>query len=327
MSATATSDRLQSPATTLLARFRWADLAPSAVLAILMLVVYVRQPTFFSSGVTVLSLQAAPILLLALGQMVVFRIGSIDLSNAAVTVFAAIVSASALAPLGALAIPLTLAVGAFAGLLNGALAAGFQVPSFSVTLGAGGVWLGTALLLSGATTVYVGSNIEVLSWLTDYQFGGAVMSFWLALGIAVVLWLTIHFTSFGQGLTVMGFNERTAMLSNVRTQRVRVGAFVVSGVLASVAGMCVTAQQGAATASGFGVGLLMPAIAAAIVGGCAITGGVGHPLNVVIGALIIAFIPIESAALGVEANIQQLVYGVVVVVATAITLDRRRVPR
>ena len=297
------------------------------VLGILMLLVAVRQPSFLSSGVTVLSLQAAPILLLALGQMIVFRIGGIDLSNAAITVFAAIVSATALAPLGALAIPLTLGVGALAGLVNGALASRFQVPSFSVTLGAGGVWLGAALLLSGSTTVYVSSNIDIVSWLTDYKISGAVLSFWVAVVIAVVLWLTLNFTAFGHSLTVMGFNERAAILSNVRTAWVRVGAFALSGLLASLAGMCVTAQQGAATASGFGVGLLMPAIAAAIVGGCAITGGVGHPLNVVVGALIVAFIPIGTAAFGVEANIQQLVYGVVVVVATALTLDRRRVGR
>lgn len=308
---------------TRLRQVRWSDIAPAAVLLIIVIVVMVRQPSFLASGLGVLTLQAAPILLLALGHMLVLRTGGIDLSNASIAVGCAIVAASTLGPFGVLGIVLTLAVGTLGGLVNGLLIARFQVPSFSVTLGTMGVWQAAALLLSGSTTVYVSQNIGLIKWMVQYQVQGVTVSFWVAVCVAVVLWLVLRHTEFGVGLTAIGLNERSTVLSGVNTQAVRVAAFALSGLMAALAGVLIVAQQSAATASGYGVALLMPAIAAAIVGGCAISGGVGHPINVVFGALIIAVIPMATALLGVQANIQQLIYGIVIVVASAMTMKRR----
>ena len=307
----------------LLTRQRLTDLAPGLVFVAIMVIVLINQPSFLNVGLGVLTLQAAPILFLALGHMVVLRTGGIDLSNAAVAVACAIVLATLLGDLGPIATVVTLAVGAGAGLLNGFIAARFQVPSFSVTLGTLGVWQAAALLLSGATTVYVSQNIGLIRWMVQTQLAGITLSFVAAAAAAVVLWLVFRYARYGIGLTALGLNEKASILSGVRTQWVRIAAFGTSGLLAAGAGILIVAQQSAATASGYGVALLMPSIAAAIIGGCAISGGVGHPINVVFGALIVALIPMASVLLGVAANIQQLIYGAVIVIASALTMRRR----
>lgn len=311
------------PPRTPFTRQRLTELAPSLVFVVILVVVLINQPSFLNVGIGVLSLQAAPILLLALGHMVVLRTGGIDLSNAAIAVACAIVLATLLGGLGPVAIIVTLAVGAGAGLLNGFIATRFQVPSFSVTLGTLGVWQAAALLLSGATTVYVSQNIDLVRWMVQTQISGITVSFLIAAVAAVVLWLVFRYTRYGVGLTALGLNEKASILSGVHTQRVRIAAFGTSGLLAAGAGILIVAQQSAATASGYGVALLMPSIAAAIIGGCAISGGVGHPLNVLFGALIVAIIPMASVLLGVSANIQQLIYGAVIVIASALTMKRR----
>jgi ribose transport system permease protein len=99
-------------------------------------------------------------------------------------------------------------------------------------------------------------------------------------------------------------------------------AFALSGLLAGVAGVLIIAQAGAASSFGLGSDLLLPGIAAAIVGGTAITGGTTNPINIVFGALTVALIPIGAAAVGVTPQAQSLVYGLVIIAAVALTMGR-----
>jgi ribose transport system permease protein len=297
------------------------------MLLVLLALVFIAQPSFFGgSGVQVTAVQAVPVLLLALGQMTVMYVGAIDLASAAAAVLAAVVVAQNLAALGPAAPLLTLAVSAAAGALSGFISAYFQVPSFAVTLGALSVWQAAALLLSGASTVYVSSNAEIITWLLEYEIAGFRLSVWVSLLLAVLLWLVLKYTTFGRNLKALGLNEKAAILAGVPAVRTKTLAFALSGAFAGLAGICLTAQQGTATASGLGIGLLLPAIAAAVAGGVAITGGVGNPINVVVGALIVSLIPIGSAAVGIDPRIQQIIYGLIVILAVTITIDRSRLP-
>lgn len=301
--------------------------SPLALLLLLLALVFVAQPSFFSgNGVQVLAVQAVPVLLLSLGQMTVMMVGSIDLASAAAAVLAAVVVAESLTSVGTVAPLLTLIVSAAAGALSGFISAYFQVPSFAVTLGALGVWQAAALLLSGASTVYVKANAEAITWLLEYEVGGFRLSVWVSILLALALWLTLRYTTFGRNIKAIGLNEKAAILAGVPTVRTKTLAFAVSGAFAGMAGICLTAQQGTATASGLGIGLLLPAIAAAVAGGVAITGGVGNPVNVILGALVITLIPIGSAAVGIDPRIQQVIYGIIVILAVTATIDRTRLP-
>lgn len=301
----------------------WQSVGPLAVFVALFAVVAILRPAFLGGGgLTIVTVQATPILLVALGQAMVLHVGSIDLSNAAMAILAAIVLAMTLGPLAGVAPLLVIALMTAVGAVNGMLVAFAQVPSFALTLGTLGILQGASLVLSDATTVYVSANAQVLTPLFGTAMLGLPAAFWTAVVIAFGLWALLRFTATGQGMTAVGLNETGALFAGMRTAWLKVAAFAVSGALAGAAGIMIIAQAGAASSFGLGSDLLLPGIAAAIVGGTAITGGVTNPLNVIFGALTVALIPIAAAAVGVTPQAQSLVYGAVIVTAVALTMSR-----
>lgn len=320
--ATATAARTKRRITPALL---WQSIGPLAVFAALFALVAVLRPAFVSGGgLEIVAVQATTILLVALAQAMVLHVGSIDLSNAAMALLSAILLAKMLGPLGALAPVISIVVVTVVGALNGWLVAYTQVPSFALTLGMLGILQAASLVVSDATTVYVTANADVVGQLFDNAVGGLAMAFWVAVIIAVLLWALLRFTILGQSMTAVGLNETGALFSGLRTRRVKVTAFALSGFLAGFAGLMIIGQAKSASSTGLGSDLLLPAIAAAIVGGTAITGGITNPINVVFGALTVTLIPIGAAALGIPSEAQSLVYGLVIIVAVALTIDRRR---
>jgi ribose transport system permease protein len=303
----------------------WQSIGPFAVFLVLSIVVAVLQPNFLGGGgLTILATQATPILLVALGQAFVLHVGSLDLSNAAMALLAAILAASFLGPLAAAAPVLCLAIVTLIGIVNGLLFAYAQVPSFALTLGTLGILQAASLVISKATTVYVTANGDVLAWMFNSAILFLPSGFWMAAVLAVVLWAVLRFTSVGQGMTAVGLNETGAIFSGLRTRWLKVTAFGLSGLMAGIAGLTVIAQAGAASSFGLGSDLLLPGIAAALVGGTAITGGVTNPINVIFGALTVALLPIGAASVGVPPQAQSLVYGIIIILAVALTISRSR---
>ena len=301
------------------------SLAPAAIFAALLALVSLAVPEFLGGGgPSIIAQQATPILLVALGQAMVLQIGSIDLSNASIGLFCAILAALWLGPLGVAAPFLCLVVVTGIGVLNGLILVYTQIPSFALTLGTLGVMQAASLVVTGSNVVYVMDNMDVVGWLFMVNFLTLPVAFWLAVAFAILLWAFLRFTEAGQGLAAVGFNERAAGLSGQRVNALKVLAFGLSGFFAGLAGLCVISISGAASSIGLGSDLLAPSIAAALVGGTAITGGHCNPLNVVFGALFIALIPVGSAAVGVNPQAQSIVYGAVLIVAVAATMSRSR---
>jgi ribose transport system permease protein len=288
-------------------------------------VIAVSVPTFLcGGGPGIIAEQATPILQVALGRCVVLMIGSIDLSNGAMALFCSIITALALGSLG-IASPI-LCVGAVTliGIANGILLVDAQVPSFALTLGTLGILQAASLIVTGSNVVYVTANYEVVDWLFFTQALTMPMAFWFAVALAVALWAFVRFTTWGQGMMAVGHNERAAALSGLPVRALKVAAFGLSGFFAGLAGVTVISIAGAASSTGLGSDLLVPAIAAALVGGTAITGGTCNPVNVIFGAMFIALIPVGTNAVGVSPLAQSIVYGLVLVVAVAATMGRSR---
>ncbi|CAH0158672.1 ABC transporter permease [Microbacterium sp. Bi128] len=303
----------------------WQTVGPPVIFVVMFAVVAALTPAFLGGGgLTIIAASAAPILLVALGQALVLHIGSIDLSNAAIALLGAILLATFLAPLGAVAPLVVLAIVTLCGALNGLLVAFAQVPSFALTLGTLGIYSAAALVTSGATTVYVTANGEGVAALYQTGVVGIPLTFWLGVVVAVILWAVLRFTRLGLGMTAVGRNESGAIFSAVRTRAIKVVAFSLSGFTAGLASIAIIAQAGSASPTGLGSDLLLPAIAAAIVGGTSISGGATNPINVVFGALTVALVPIATAALGIDAQAQSLVYGVVIITVVALTMTRSR---
>lgn len=307
------------------ARGAWQAIGPIVIFIAMLVVVAILTPAFIGGGgLAIIAASSAPILLLALGQSMVLNIGSIDLSNAAIGLLGAILLALTLGPVaGAAPIVVLLATTAF-GAVNGLIVAYAQVPSFALTLGTLGIFQAAALVTSGRTTVYVSANGEIASTLYQSGIANVPLTFWIAVVLAVALWVLMRYTRIGKGLTAIGKNESAAIFSAVPTRGLKVLAFALSGFAAGLAGIAIIAQAGSASPTGLGSDLLLPAIAAALIGGTSISGGVVNPLTVIFGALTVALVPIASSALGIDTQAQSLVYGVVIIAIVALTMSRNR---
>lgn len=298
-------------------------IAPALVLAVMVLALAVFAPSFASakSIASVLD-QSAILILLALAQGLIILLGRIDLSNAALTSFAAVLLAQWLGPWGWASLLAILVVTAIIGALQGWIHVFFQVPSFVVTLGTLGIVSGAALLLSGASTVLVTENKEMLAWLYERP-NGIPIAFLAALAIGLIMTVVFARSVWGKEVIAVGLNERAAAYSGINTGRLIVLQFALAGLLGGVASLFLVGQLGAASPA-IANSYLLPGIAAVIVGGVSIAGGVGGPGRVILGALIISLLRVGLDLLGVPDAYQPIVYGLVTIIAIAITVNRSR---
>lgn len=307
----------------LLRRLQDAGLAPLAVLVLLSAIVGIIHPSFLSTD-SILSLleQSTPVALLAIGQCLVVLTGRIDLSIAALASFCGVVLAKNLGTLGGGAVLLVLLLAGVVGGLAGWIHVKTQVPSFIVTLGALGVWSGLSLALAQANSVLVTKGYGSIEWIFSRQ-SGIPISFLIVVLITVVLMAAIRGLPGGRQIKAIGLNERAAAYSGIRNQLIIVLVFVSSGVFAGLAAIFQTAQLQSAGAS-TSTELLLPAIAAVIIGGTAISGGVGGVGRTLLGALVISVLRVGLDIAGVNPAVQPIVYGMIVIFAIAATVDRRR---
>ena len=300
-------------------------LAPLLVFGAMLLVVSFLNSNYLGPiGISVVTATAAPILLVALGQAMVLNIGSIDLSNAAIGLVGTILIALTLPTLGVSSIFLILLVLTLIGAVNGAIVAFTQVPSFALTLGTLGILQTVALITSGSDTIYITENRQLVSVLYETQLAYSPLTFWIGVLVAVIYWFILRFTILGQNMTAVGKNESGAIFSAIPVRRIKTITYAISGFTAGLAALAILAQSGSASFSGLGSNLLLPGIAAALVGGTSISGGQTNPINVVLGTLTVAFVPIAIQASGFGAQAQSLVYGIFIIIVVALTTTRSR---
>jgi ribose transport system permease protein len=297
--------------------------APALVLAALVIIVGSYDPSFLQLS-SILSLldQAAPLAVLAIGQAMVVFTGRINLANAGLASLAGIGLAHLLSSLGPVAIAVVLLGATACGLLIGLLHVTTQVPSFIITLGFMGLFAGLSLWASKANSILVVHGYGSIQWIS-FRIFGLPISFALVLVLTGVLMLVFKFLPLGRRIRAIGLNERAAAFSGVRTNRVVVLVFAISGALSGLAAILQLAQlqsAGATTSDS----LLLPGIAAVIVGGSAISGGVGGVGRTLCGALVIALLRVGLDLVGVDAAVQPILYGLIVILAIAATVDRRR---
>lgn len=298
-------------------------LGPIAVLLALVVAVGALSPSFLSAySLGVLAAEASVILLLATGQTLVVLLGRIDLSTAAVASLVSVIVALALPKLGVAALPAAVLIAAAIGALHGIVHVQAGVPSFIVTLAGLGLWSGVALALA-QTTVPVAPGDPLLDWL-EAQPMGVPGAFALALVALALFHLVLARLRFGRDLRAIGFAERVARLSGVPVERVVVLAFAASGLCAGLAGVTMVARTGSGNPT-IADALLLPTIAAVLIGGTAITGGHGSLLRTLLGVCIVVVLRVGVAVAGLAPAYEPIAYGVLVVVAVAATIDRQSI--
>ncbi len=260
----------------------------------------------------------------ALGMTLIIVSGGIDLSVGSSIAFSSVVGAL-LIQKGWGPAPVLLAIVASSGLiglLNGAAIAALRLVPFIITLGALGVWRGSAKWLGDNQTVnYDASPIN--AWMTTADpFGYALPAgVWVALGLAVLTSLVLKNTVFGRHIFALGSNEATARLCGVPTTRLKILIYALAGAFFGVAAVFQLARlrQGDPTVA---VGLELDIIASVIIGGASLNGGVGTVLGSMVGALIMAVLRNGSQQMGWPTYFQEIIIGLVIIVA--VFVDRLR---
>lgn len=246
---------------------------------------------------------------------VVMLSGGIDLSVGSVLVLVGVMTVLALNSTGSILVAIFTAclVGSLAGLLNGLMVAKGRIASFIATLGMMAAARSIALYIaeggsvsgevSGFTAI---ANSDV--WLIDYP----IIIFLIMTALVYVL---MHKTRFGRYVYAIGSNEKAALLSAIRVDRVKIGVYTIVGLLVSVAAIIETSRLNSISSSSSGVQYELDAIAAVIIGGTRMTGGKGKIIGTFFGVLILGILNNMMNLTNVSPHLQGFVKDLIIIVA------------
>jgi ribose transport system permease protein len=297
-----------------------------AIVVVYLLFSALSPATFLGwANFTTMIRQTVVVGVVAIGMTLIMVEGGIDLSVGSLAALTTVVIASSIqSGHSALTAALVgIAVGALAGLLNGALVVLLRITPFIVTLGTMSLLRGLAKGIAheqkiDARTTGL-SNLMVLG--SEHRWQLLPAGVWLALGVAVFAWVLLGYTRFGRHLVACGSNAATARLCGIQVSRVTVLVYIVAGVLTGLAGVLEfsTLTVGDPTDS---VGLELEVIAAVVIGGGSLSGGQGSIFGTLLGALLLTFIGTGCTHVGLPNWIQEILTGIIIVVAMG--LDRLR---
>jgi ribose/xylose/arabinose/galactoside ABC-type transport system permease subunit len=312
----------------LTSRLDTATLGPLLALVLMFFIYALLSPNFLTvRNMTNVLVQASPLLILATGQTFALLMGGLDLSQGSIVSLVSVVTAAVMMKHGLVAGSLAgLAAGVGVGLLNGLLVGRARIQPFIVTLGMLYVAAGTAMVVSGGSTIFGLPRPDV-----DYFFwfgGGYLGALPVPVLIAAVLVLAAHLlltrTRVGRHIYAIGGNEQVAIMSGINAANVKVVIFTISGGFAAIGGYMLSGR----VISGqplLGSGeLLLQSIGAVIIGGTSIFGGEGGVLRTVVGVLVIAFMVNGLNLLAISTFTQQIIVGAIIILSVWVNTIRRR---
>ncbi|PZU90061.1 MAG: branched-chain amino acid ABC transporter permease [Shinella sp.] len=267
------------------------------------------------------------LIILALGQMTVILTKSIDLSVAANLAFTGMAVAMLDAaypglPL-ALLIVLAVVIGAALGAINGFLVWLLQIPPIVVTLGTLTIYRGMAFVLSGGSWVNAHQMTPDFLNLPRLVVLGLPILSWVAIAIVFLIWFVLTRTPFGRSTYAAGGNPTAAVYAGIDIGRARFLAFVVSGALAGLAGYLWVSRYAVAYVD-IAAGFELDSVAANVIGGVSIAGGIGTVVGTVLGALFLGVIKNALPVIGISPFAQMAISGIVIVLAVVFNARAER---
>jgi ribose transport system permease protein/putative xylitol transport system permease protein len=299
-----------------------AALGPWLAIICLIIVFSLLNGNFFSvrNAINILQ-QAAVLVVLSLGGTFVILMGSIDLSVGSIVSMAGMCAAVLIRDYGEWAVLLAPLVAAAVGAVNGVLFAYARLPSFLTTLGMLFAVNGLTLYFSQGTAVGVAPDLRIASIFNGSVAGAPCIALW-ALVVLLFATFAARRTRFGRYLYAIGGGETVAKLCGVPVARYKLYAFIVSGLLAGFAAILLMLRISGSDPA-MGAPLLLPAIAAVVMGGTPLTGGVGGPDRTLLGVLIITILQNGMNLADVNPFLQDVVLGGGVIAAVAVNMDRK----
>lgn len=271
---------------------------------------YVMNPNFLKARNIINILRdISPIMILACGEALILMMGSIDLSIGSIASCAAVMLTVLLEKFGVWAYVVVLLYGAFAGTFNGVLHTKLGIPSFIATLCSQAIWQSAAYLISGGQPLTMMPPVwPLVNWAKVSYFSAIPLLFLVALAVLVIYSMISKYTKTGRTVLAVGANERASWLMGQNVRRAKMLAFFLSGLGGAIGGIffAVKLKSGIPTV---GAQYLMPAIASAVLGGVAMTGGKGILIFTLLGSLLITIIQNGMNVIGVDGLWQQVIFG------------------
>ncbi|GIJ46438.1 sugar ABC transporter permease [Virgisporangium aliadipatigenens] len=264
--------------------------------------------------------QVAPVVIVALGMAVVIGTEGVDLSVGAVMALAAAVVPIYLGYGAVPAVAMALLGGVVVGLVNGGLIAGVGLQPIVATLALLVAGRGIALVISDGKLKEI-RNADLVAF-GNGELLGLPYSVWLAGALTVLVALLVRKTVFGRQLVAVGGNRPAAQLAGLPVRRVLIGVYVLSAVLASIAGVLAVARIQSSDASQVGQLYELSAITAVVVGGTPLTGGKVRVLGTVAGALLMQLVVATLIKHDLRSSIAEMVQAVIIVAAVYAARER-----
>ena len=303
----------------------------------LIIISSILSPVFFSAqNITNIFRQQASAMLLAIGSMLVIITAGIDLSTGAILAISNVCVAYFITKLGfftpsgiLLSIVVGVVVGTVFGCANGAIVSWLNMPPFIVTLAmmtmvrgvAYVITYGSPIRLPVAPVLNVGGHAFFYFGQNGDPFLGVPYTAWIVVVFIVFFWFLMRFTTFGRILVSTGSNTDAARLAGINVKRYIFSAYALSGFLAGVAGVLITARAGIATPN-VGNGFELNAIAAVVIGGASLSGGKGTIGKTVVGVFIVALISNVMTLTNVPPYPQQIIQGAIIIIAVLLNAGK-----
>ena len=296
-----------------------------AVLVILCLGVSLAEPQFYS-GANIIAIlrQSAMVMIVGAGMTMLLITAEVDLSVGASLAFVGVVAMDVMNQTESVTIGVIagIAFGGFVGLVNGLVVTRLKVNSLIATIG-------TMMILQGSVFLYSREAVQNHHHIASFVDIGAgyVGPFPIPVIVAAIVFLVsyvlLRHTTLGRYLYAVGANEKAARLSGLRSERLKLFAFVATGLLVGVAGLVLVSLMNAGQPTA-GRGFELVVVAAVILGGTSRSGGRGTLTGTLLGVLVLKVIDNAIILLQWNQDLQMIVPGVVLIVATYLDLARRR---
>lgn len=316
-------------------QFAFVRLGVLPFLLLIAVVVFTAMSENFLTGRNLLNVarQSTYLVMVSMGQMFALLTGGFDLSVGTTLALTSVVAATAMAATYAAmpdAVALAIALGCLAGLgaglsigaINGIGVALLNVSPFMMTLGMASVGFGIALYLTGGVPVYgmppaFGDIFGFGGWL------GIPTPVYVTVALIVILYLVVNWTRLGRYFYAVGGNIKAATLSGIDTRLTLFTAYVLCGGMAAISGVLLTARLETGEAN-IGASMPLESIAACVIAGVSLRGGVGRVENVVLGAVFIGLIQNGMNLARIESYLQTVVIGVLLILAVVADQFRLR---
>lgn len=294
----------------------WSEYSVVFAFVVMIILATIVNPDFLSmSNFTNILRQVSIIGIISLGMTVVMLSGGIDLSVGSVLAVIGVVIFQVLNGTGNLflAILAGIGTGIFVGLLNGVMIAKAKIASFIATLGVMASARSLSLFIANGGSI--SGSQESYTLIANGELLGISYPVYFFLIITLLLYLLMHHTPFGRYVYAIGSNEKAALLSAIRVDRVKILIYMLMGALVGIASIIESSRLNSISSASSGMGYELDAIAAVIIGGTRMSGGKGKILGTFIGVLILGILNNMMNLMNISPYLQGLVKGLIIIVA------------